>query len=776
MQTNNYLDLHARRRDEICRLLTDTAEHYTRTQDAARAATLQALSESVRNGLFSIVVVGEFSAGKSTFLNALMGQRLLPSFTGETTATVNLLRSVDRSPTLAPLIRVNYNDGTTREVEEVDLATIEKYVSTRGQDVAAKIKSVEVFLDSPFLLGGVMLVDSPGLNGLADGHEQITNEQIDQAHACIYMFRTWQPGTRTDFETLRRIRKRCGSLLIVLNGIDHIKAAEGETVESVKRKLIDEYHAQFPDDQLPEIWPVAALHALVARHPGPVEYNQRTEHTAPQNAAYLKASRIEEFEERLMKYLTQGEKTRRQLAEPVEKVCNMLQDTRRSTEQRLEQMRSGAGAEDAQKAIDILEQETRDLDRRVLEEGKATRGEVQRIVEAAVNAVKAGSGAIAAKYTAKIEKAEELEEFQDNAALYVRRVQSEFIHVYQDAVEGLAGDFSQALQNSFSRGVENLQADVADAVKADASLAKIDLGGETFELDVDLDDYNVERDKLVSELDALDEKQQQASRQLGEARAAQRNLDNIEKEMSNEREILRGRYANMGTRPATEKRYRTTQRERGGVWGSIHDWWSGRERYEETYYDDSAGKKYDEKAQRYEREYDERSAELQKEREAAVQKLQGLAPESAQEEIEMARRRKQRIEAELAAARQEKDEKVRKCKARKMRKARTMLIDKIDEFRDANETAVVRNIHESRNRLLQMADAVLRKNLTEVLEQKLRELDERRQSLNLEGEQRREKIEADEKALADVKELLARAVMLRQELEEQPIDTVGTAD
>ena len=45
--------------------------------------------------MFSIVTVGEFSAGKSTFLNALMHKAVLPSFSTETTATVNFLRHKD---------------------------------------------------------------------------------------------------------------------------------------------------------------------------------------------------------------------------------------------------------------------------------------------------------------------------------------------------------------------------------------------------------------------------------------------------------------------------------------------------------------------------------------------------------------------------------------------------------------------------------------------------------------------------------------------------------
>lgn len=60
-----------------------------------RKNALQKQKEDLETGEFTIVVVGEFSAGKSTFLNALMGKKLLPSFTSETTATINFLRHKD---------------------------------------------------------------------------------------------------------------------------------------------------------------------------------------------------------------------------------------------------------------------------------------------------------------------------------------------------------------------------------------------------------------------------------------------------------------------------------------------------------------------------------------------------------------------------------------------------------------------------------------------------------------------------------------------------------
>lgn len=62
-------------------MLPEEKEEYEKVKKA-----ITGQRENLEKDEFSIVLVGEFSAGKSTFLNALMGERLLPSFSSETTA------------------------------------------------------------------------------------------------------------------------------------------------------------------------------------------------------------------------------------------------------------------------------------------------------------------------------------------------------------------------------------------------------------------------------------------------------------------------------------------------------------------------------------------------------------------------------------------------------------------------------------------------------------------------------------------------------------------
>ena len=319
---------YAERKNQVLELLLTAKDYYSKEERNDRADVFDKLYNDLLNGEFSIVVVGEFSAGKSTLLNALMGKRILPSFSNETTATVNFLRHSEKAAN-GEAGRVYYNNGDDESLQNATLATIEKYVSTKGEDVAKKIDHLDLYLDSEFLKDGVTLVDSPGLNGVADGHREITETQILKSHASIFLFNSDHPGSKTDFEFLHHLQSRVKTIIFVLNKIDEIKADEGETPESVIETLKKTYKEKFPEEStVPEIWPVAAYPALVARNDSPLEYHDKTNRTAEEKAKLENDSRLVKFEDRLMSFLTCGEKTKNQLLAPIDRVLSLAQETR----------------------------------------------------------------------------------------------------------------------------------------------------------------------------------------------------------------------------------------------------------------------------------------------------------------------------------------------------------------------------------------------------------------------------------------------------------------
>lgn len=314
------------RKDRLVHLLEEAKVFYDKIGEEKTVRSITDNIEVIESGEFEVVVVGEFSAGKSTFLNALMREKYLPSYTKETTATINYLRN--RSESDHPGI-VYYMDGHTEVLEKIDGETIEKYVSTKSDemDVSKSIKHFDLYLDSPFLENKVTLIDSPGLNGMKEGLGDITDAQIKRSHAVIFMFSAEQPGKRSDFEYLKKIKDEVNTVFLVLNKIDCIKRSENQTVEETVKNLVANYKAVFPEDTcLPEVIPIAAYKALVARSKKNLDYpTNHFDLTQEEKEVLERESLMGAFEEKLLRFLTNGEKTVMQIKEPLSRLAANLE-------------------------------------------------------------------------------------------------------------------------------------------------------------------------------------------------------------------------------------------------------------------------------------------------------------------------------------------------------------------------------------------------------------------------------------------------------------------
>ena len=148
---NEFKEKYLEKKEAVLECLENTQSFLSEYGYEHDLETVKKLIYDVKNDEFTIVLVGEFSSGKSTFLNALMGEKILPSFSNETTATVNFLKHKDKAEK-GESGCVYYNDGKTKCIDQADFQTISKYVSTESEEeVAQNIKHLDLYLDSKFL-------------------------------------------------------------------------------------------------------------------------------------------------------------------------------------------------------------------------------------------------------------------------------------------------------------------------------------------------------------------------------------------------------------------------------------------------------------------------------------------------------------------------------------------------------------------------------------------------------------------------------------------------
>jgi Dynamin family len=150
-----------------------------------RSQQLREMASQVANDWFRLAFVGRFDAGKSTLINALLGERLLPAIYTPTTGAVTVIRYGPQRE--AWLIR----DGNHAQPEAVPIEDLDKYLTIDDDaENPDPIIRVEIALPSELLRNGIEIVDTPGLdepekNGEARTHMVV--EYLPNTDAVVFV-------------------------------------------------------------------------------------------------------------------------------------------------------------------------------------------------------------------------------------------------------------------------------------------------------------------------------------------------------------------------------------------------------------------------------------------------------------------------------------------------------------------------------------------------------------------------------------------------------------
>ncbi|KAK1864284.1 hypothetical protein I4F81_006833 [Pyropia yezoensis] len=196
---------------------------------AADLALLRAEVARLTNGVFLLVTVGEWNAGKSALLNVLLGGALLPSGPTPTTAEVTVVQHAggvggagDSGGGGAVRAAAADGDGSPPSIA----APV-----TAGTDHTGE--AVKLALHAPWL-SHVQLVDTPGTNALDREHEARTRAFVPLADLVLFVTSAERPFSESERAFLASIRAWGKAVVVVLNKVDLLDAEPGslETVVS----------------------------------------------------------------------------------------------------------------------------------------------------------------------------------------------------------------------------------------------------------------------------------------------------------------------------------------------------------------------------------------------------------------------------------------------------------------------------------------------------------------------------------------------------------------
>jgi len=236
----------------------------------------------INKSTFDIAVVGEFTSGKSTLINALLGIDILPSLLEPTTARITYITYSE-----APKIILNMKDGN-HNIREFDINFLKKLIAENKSEVES-IESIEVMINNPLLEDGIRIIDTPGTNETDEQRVKITYNILPEADAVIYL--TIHPVTSTNIQVLKEhiIDNKIKNLFFVLNKIDLIGDQLEIAVKDSKSWFIEEYNQPLTD-----FYPLSALDYLEG-----IETN---------NEDLINKSRFEHFKLSLINFLKSSKK------------------------------------------------------------------------------------------------------------------------------------------------------------------------------------------------------------------------------------------------------------------------------------------------------------------------------------------------------------------------------------------------------------------------------------------------------------------------------------
>lgn len=185
----------------------------------------------INEGRFFVACVGQFKRGKSTLLDALVGEQILPTGVVPVTTVPTVLRYGSRR-TARVLI-----DSKWRTIRPEELS---QYVSEElNPENKKRVEGVEAFLPSPLLASGMCLVDTPGIGSVFAGNTETTKDFIPQIDAAILVVGADPPISGEELALIEAVAVNVDQVLIVLNKIDRVSSAERQQASAFATKVLE---------------------------------------------------------------------------------------------------------------------------------------------------------------------------------------------------------------------------------------------------------------------------------------------------------------------------------------------------------------------------------------------------------------------------------------------------------------------------------------------------------------------------------------------------------
>ncbi|HTS10839.1 MAG TPA: dynamin family protein [Candidatus Limnocylindrales bacterium] len=242
----------------------DSAAWYAKNEPLQR--DFQSLLQHLAEDRFYLTLAGQFSRGKSTLMNAMLGMDRLPTGILPMTSVITAVSYYTHE-------RVRMHFENSNLTHEVSLSELPEWITEQGNPGnQRKIDMAEVQLPAELLRRGAFFVDTPGLGSAVIENTKTTHRFLPQVDALVLVTSFDFPLSQEELLFLRQIRELHRKIFIVINKKDLCADAQRDQVlQFIRSRMAQE----FGSDEI-RLFPVSASQALAAKLENDSEGLQRS--------------------------------------------------------------------------------------------------------------------------------------------------------------------------------------------------------------------------------------------------------------------------------------------------------------------------------------------------------------------------------------------------------------------------------------------------------------------------------------------------------------------
>jgi predicted GTPase len=260
----------------IGRIAQDAIQLCREVGDQERVSRHQAILARLVEDRFNLAVLGQFSRGKSTLMNALMGMDRLPTGVLPHTSVVTTVSYGDKE-------RILVRCEGWPLAQEIGFAELTNYVTESGNpENRRRVISADIQMPVEMLRRGLVFVDTPGVGSAVAENTRTTMRYLPEIDAAIFVTGFESPLSDAEMEFLRETLQSIGKVFVVVNKQDLVSEEErAKVVRHIEERLSGEL-----GEATPRIFAVSAREALSGRLAGDQRAVNRSGLPALQDALF----------------------------------------------------------------------------------------------------------------------------------------------------------------------------------------------------------------------------------------------------------------------------------------------------------------------------------------------------------------------------------------------------------------------------------------------------------------------------------------------------------